>query len=227
MDINAIVASLIVVGGLGFINYNVADRQGLVDFRGPDSKMQIPYMLCWSIFDFAIYLIVQDLVGWLKNTSQVSKNKLASSILMGDSGLAISLLVTIILVFFISVFSYRPFSEFVNWLNNKRRNKNNKASLFVGNPWTGQFITNKEKMIFVFDFEHNPIVSGYLTKISTNPQDLQEMSIMPFNDNSDLATYKDIIEGMNEQRDKYHVMQYVDYDKKLLIISAETIDDVK
>jgi len=221
LEINKIIASLIAVGGLGFINYYVADRQGLVDFRGQDSKTQVPYMLCWSIFDFAIYLIVQSGVVAIKNKFQSSSNQLGTHIFMGDSGIAISLLLTIVVVFFISAYLYRPFSTFINSINNRRRNGDNKASLFNGDPWTSQFITNKEKSVFVYSFERKPIISGYLTQITTNPQDFRSMSIMPFNDDVEMPKYEDALNKLNEIRDNFTVMQYVDYDQKFLIISLE------
>lgn len=207
MHINQILAALVAVGGLGFINYSVADKLGTVEFNTRESNMRLPYMLSWSIPDFAIYLAV---------------NMAVAKCLTGNWLIITSLILTIIIVFFFSLKIQPLLSKFSNWLINRTRNSNDKGSLFVGSPWNELFSSKAAQMVFIFDFDKKPIVSGYLSLLALDYQHEPTASIMPFTDSNGDVSFEDLIESVStrEIQEKNAVRQYVDFDRKIIVVSV-------
>lgn len=207
MNANQILAALVAVGGLGFINYSVADKLGLVEFNSRESNMRLPYMLSWSIPDFAIYLAI---------------NTIVAKYLTGNRLIIANLILTIVVVFFFSLIAQPLLSKFSSWLINLKRNSRNKGSLFVGSPWNELFSSKTPQIVFVFDFEKKPIISGYLSLLSLDYQHEPTVSVMPFTDDEDEVSFEDLIKRVSttESQKNNAVRQYVDFDRKIIIISV-------
>ncbi|MCT3574132.1 hypothetical protein [Levilactobacillus brevis] len=204
MLVNQVIAALVAAGGMGFVNYVVADKLDLIDFSDEKANLRIPYMLCWSVPDFTLYLLIKQLISkWIR----------------GELGIALSLIVTLISVYVVSLLFSRPLfwlsGVVINWIRSEE-----KADLFSGSPWNRLLGTSKEQMVYIYNFEKEPIVCGYLEFLTIDPGSRTEMSVVPFTNSKKQLSFQEVHDYYStfEKLNEYGVQQYLDFDRKIIIV---------
>ena len=61
--LNDIIATLLTVGGVGFVNFMVTEQLGTVNLYKDSNQARLGYSLIWSIVDFSIYLLAKNLLS--------------------------------------------------------------------------------------------------------------------------------------------------------------------
>lgn len=214
-----VLASFVAAGGLGFINYYVADKLDIIEFNKSNTKIALPFMLMWSIFDFSIYLIVQALCELLKEIPHIGKYFSENIVL------AITLMLTICIVFILFTMVARPIFKIINNFINKRRKSAGKAEIESESVWQNFISSDVVTYIYIFNLDGTAIISGisdYTTR-STDNEGLS-MSIIPFNGDHKLKNLKEVLDNYatKEGKDMFNTTQFVDLDRKVIIVKTES-----
>lgn len=208
---NQVLATLLVAGGLGVVNYITAEKIGVVDKHSKDKSRQLEISLLCSIIDFAIYLVINELL-----------NKIP--MLKGNWLLFWNIIITALLAFLITLFFATPIKKVFYWAINKTRNRNSKAVLDT--PTTWEDITentgDNQQMVYLYDFEHNPLGFGYASYFSNDENDNFSVNVVPFSDKPEVQPTYDsfMLEIQNpDLQNAYNIQQYINFNQKFIMIS--------
>lgn len=209
--LNNIVSVLITVGGLGYINYTVAEGLNTIDVHKDAKTQAIAYSSLWSIVDFAIYMIVESLLTrWLS----------------GNWLLVTTMLVTAIIAFIAAAFLTIPLHKIYYGILNYTLKNNQQSGVDSGSVWTNVMNNNdKPLMAYFYDFNHMPLGFGYVDTFSNDEVSNYSISLQPFNYSN--AKEQDSYETMvkNSQspsfREKYTVTQLVDLKQRFIMFAVQ------
>lgn len=215
MRIETVFATLLAAGGLGYINYAVAEAQGLIDFKKGDN-LTLSYMLSWSVVDFAIYLGVSQVLSvWLH--------------LRGQLGLALSLLATMGVVLILSVRFMSPLHKIGRFLSNLIRSYEGKSANYTGNVWNQALGSGKTQQVYVFNFEKHLLAAGEPELVTHDTEDQLEMSLRPLPVNFDdpypwNVDYDELAGSLSQDefQKKNKVRQFMDLDRKIIVFIVES-----
>lgn len=204
--LNQILSVLITVGGLGYINYSVAEQLGTIEPKGDAKTNQIAYSLSWSIIDFVIYLGVQSLLR---------------KYLHGTAFLICTILLTIVVAFLLAIIITRPLQKLNYWFYNKVLKLSHRAPIVVGTVWTNFFQGDETMEVYCYDLQHNPISQGFVLQNSANSKD-HSIVLQPFSEDKYKKqwSYEDMenISQTSIERKK-SIKQLVDFDNNLIIFA--------
>lgn len=162
-----IISSLVTVGGLGFINYYVAEQMDAIDFKGKDEKLIVPCMLCFSVIDYIVYLLINYIFSLFVRNQNLNA--------------ALSLIFTIICSFLITLYFINPVSKIVNGFINRRRKKQSFSEIQNDDLWNYFLKDNKEVRCYIYDFNNNFIANGWV-QVSNKDSENLAVSLDPFKD---------------------------------------------
>lgn len=194
-----IISSLVTVGGLGFINYYVAEQMDVIDFKGKDERLIVPCMLCFSAIDYVIYLLISFVLSSLVHNQNLNA--------------AISLILTIFVSFLLTLFSINYVSSVANKLINYKRKKQSFSEIQNDDLWNYFLKDDKETRCYVYDFDNNFIANGWI-QVSNKNSDHLAMSLDPFETN---ISNDKLHEFINKHYESYTINQLVFPDKKIKI----------
>lgn len=205
--LDQIIAALITVGGIGYINYAVAEQLGTIEFKGDNKTNQIAFSLVWSIIDFAIYLIIQNMLRhWHVH---------------GTWLLVESMLITIVVVFLMAVIVTRPLQKALYAIYNVVFRFSKAAPIKVGTVWSNFFSGDQTMEVYCYDLQHRPIAQGFVLQNSTSSQN-HSLSLQPFKN----AEYKkqwsyddmeNIAQTATERSNE--IKQLIDFDNNIIIFT--------
>lgn len=204
--ITNLIASLATVGGMGFMNFLVTDQLGFTDIRNDKKTEVIAYSLLWSIFDYAIYLAVLSSLHNLK--------------IHGNLSITLSILITLLLAFFITLLISKHLNAFVYYCYNRvAPGQKEKADFVPGSTFINKLNNDKKAIIYLYDFEHNPISFGVLDRYSLSDVGQPQISLVPGVQTSQ-PTYQSLIEYISKADtfEKYQPFSYVDFEQKWIMI---------
>ncbi|WP_251576030.1 hypothetical protein [Limosilactobacillus agrestimuris] len=206
--INKIIATLLTVGGMGYINLIVATQLGTVDIHKEDKTTAIAYSAMWSIVDFAIYLIILNCVG---------------KYLKGDWLLVATMILTIVVSFLVAIIISPLLKKLVYFLYNSVLHVSNKPGIDSGTVWHHIMSDNNEPiMAYFYSFDHQPLGFGYVDKSSNDDSSNYSASLQPFNyQNPELQdTYNEMMKKVqdNEFCQKYSTRQFVDFKQQFIAL---------
>lgn len=219
MHINEIVTSLIAAGGLGFINYFVADELDLIEFDDTSSKTLLPFLLLWSSVDYIIYLLASFIITLLQTFVNVFFKNFH---IVSELKMSLSLILAIVLIFLFSEKCSKPIFDFIRDKTNKQRNKDNKTNLFNGNALNKVFSSNDYQAVYIYDFEKKFITKGHIKSLSQNNGKEILLALRPFTNDNGLPTeYSEIKLKTSEKNflTEHKTMEIVDFQNKLIIIT--------
>lgn len=206
--INKIIAALLTVGGMGYINLIVATQLGTVDIHKEDKTTAIAYSAMWSIVDFAIYLIILNCVG---------------KYLKGDWLLVATMISTIVVSFLVAIIISPLLKKLVYFLYNSVLHVSSKPGIDSGTVWHHIMSDNNEPiMAYFYSFDHQPLGFGYVDKSSNDDSSNYSASLQPFNyQNPELQdTYNEMMKKVqdNEFCQKYSTRQFVDFKQQFIAL---------
>lgn len=212
-QINQILAALLTVGGTGFINYLVTDTLGTTNVHKDDQVIMVGYSLLWSIVDFAMYLAITNILGY---------------IIKGTWLIVISMLLTMALAWLMTVALAIPLHNFVYSIYDKM-NKNNKTySIDSKDVWTDVLNSDKETEAYVYTFDKQPIGYGYVNKWSNDEVANYSLSLAPifYKKAEKQESYSALLKRVQPfkfQR-KHKVRQYINFKQQFIVITVEDSD---
>ena len=206
--LNKIIATLITVGGAGYINYFVANQLSAVESIGDKKTSQIAYSLIWSIVDFSFFLFLQqNLKGHLH----------------GETLLIICMLVTLVFSFLISLLLAKPLqklSYFLYGIIFKVYKENN--GINPGSVWDDFLSGQNEIEAYCYDLQHNPIGQGFITAYSKIPGK-HDFVLQPFKEEKHKKQWSyDEIEEISQNPgnwDNFTIRQYINVQENLIIFT--------
>ncbi len=211
--LNQIIATLVTVGGVGYVNYSVATQLNAIDIHASAKEQAIAYSAIWSVFDFAIYLALLNW-NWLKHFAK------------GDWLLIIVMLLTIIFAFLFSICLTLPLKKLVFWLYNSVLKIDNHSAISTGSVWNHVMDPNSNSVIvYLYDFDHNPLGFGYVDESSNDEITNYSLSLQPFNYNN--PTLQDDYDKLQKQIQDYKfnkehtVKQFVDFKQRFIAITIQ------
>ncbi|MCT3200950.1 hypothetical protein EFO64_02435 [Limosilactobacillus reuteri] len=201
-----LIASLITVGGMGFMNFLVTDQLGTVDLRHDHKTEMIAYSLLWSIFDFAIFLMINSL---LQHYCKLSGNWL----------IVYSLIFTLVLAFLITLLIARPLNGFVYFCYNRvASGQIKKANFIPGSTFTNKLNNDKKAIVYLYDFDHNPINFGILDEYSLDDTGQPQISLVPGMQRIQ-PTYQNLIDYISKDKiyEQYQPFSYINFEQKWIM----------
>lgn len=203
--INNLMASLVTVGGMGFMNFVVTDQLGVIDVRHDQKTEIIAYSLLWSIFDYALYLAVTAVLRHFK--------------IYGSWSIALALMITLIMAFTITCCVANRLCTTVYWIYNKVSGKAGFADLNPGTVFIDKLNNNKRTQAYIYNFGHEPIEFGVVDKFGLSDSGKPEISLIPSNEGVQ-PSYENLKSFLSKDENHkiYNPSTYVDYDLKIIMI---------
>lgn len=202
MSIEQIIGALLSIGGLGFMNFLVADRLETIELYDYSNVFVVGYSLLWSILDYFIYTFVLYILETYFKINHVMQ-------------VSLSLLVTLILAFVFTLVFVRPLNVIVRVLY---------GAAFGTKPYPvfGDSLklllndNNSRVLVYLFTIDHKEIDCGYLENFDFNKAGHPKFELSNY-DNVDYPTsYVEVRSWLKDP--KYDAYQYVDLDLNLLMI---------
>lgn len=186
-DLNNFLATLLAAGGLGFSNYWILDHLGFTNQRNVKNTQQVLlYCLLFSLPDFAVFLVVQEILKIIP-------------ILQGNWFVFWSISITFIIVILLTLFLGKYIHSCAYWLINKVRVQNQNSTITESTPWQelAEYSNGKPQMAYIYDFNYHALGCGYVRAYSDNAESFS-MNLIPFED-----------EDMEEQPSYQKFNQYI------------------
>lgn len=177
--VDRIIAALITVGGMGFMNFIVTDQLGVIDIRHDNRTAVVAYSLLWSIFDYAIYLTVQTWLGRYH--------------LSDHWRTAAALMITLLVAFLLTVIIARPLSRVVYWIYNHLSTGHQQVANFTsGTVFANKLMENNEATAYLYNSDHQPISFGKIELFSFDNDNNVEFSLVPLEDTKEQPSYDEL-----------------------------------
>lgn len=208
-QINQILAALLTVGGTGFINYLVTDTLGTTNVHKDDQVIMVGYSLLWSIVDFAMYLAITNILGY---------------IIKGTWLIVISMLLTMALAWLMTVALAIPLHNFVYSVYDKM-NKNNKTySIDSKDVWNIVTLGKKPVEVYLYTLNKKAIGFGYIANQSEDEISNYSIALQPFNYESSKVqeSYQALLNRVQVydfQKD-HLVRQYINFKQQFIMITV-------
>lgn len=215
-SINNLIATLLTVGGVGYINYYTLLHMGLIQTAKQETKHIIPICLVFSIFDFAIYLCLQEWLQKIPSLSlKVNSNWLIFWTIVSTMGLAF------ILTLCLGNCAVELFYKLVN----KSRDQNNQAQLMQEEPFIDALNTGRQTQAYLYDFSHKPLGFGHVLSSSLDRDSNYQINLEPFEDDDAKEQYSyDQITTFMQSKDwqkAYTMTQHVNFKQGFIMILIE------
>ncbi|WP_289933840.1 hypothetical protein [Lactobacillus delbrueckii] len=211
--LNDIIATLLTVGGVGFVNFMVTEQLGTVNLYKDSNQARLGYSLIWSIVDFSIYLLAKNLL---------------SSYLQGDMLLIVVMLITLVGAWLLTYLLAWPLHDLLFTLYSKKAAQHKSKDFLIDNQSVLEStlgIEDKETTVYVYDFEHNPLGYGILSEYSTDENN-SCIRVDPFRDPDGEThlqySYDDLMLKIQSEtyQEKYDTRQFIDFKHRFIIIVA-------
>lgn len=201
---------LLTVGGVGIINYIIAEQLDAVDITQQGSNREKALAIIFSMFDLLLYLAIEAILGTFMNGRWL-------------------ILSTVLLTIVISVAITIKFASRVNkafyTVINKVRGDNGKSFRRSKTTWQSSFDLHghRNQMVYLYDFDHNPLGFGWRLGISNDGDTNYAVTLMPQFDDSDpedQPSYEEIcrlIQQDNYQQD-FETKQFVSFKQRFIAI---------
>lgn len=201
-------STFLVVGGLGFLNFRVADRLHTLELDQYSTPFIVGYSLLWSIFDYIIYLLIYYLVSQLGWSQAIT--------------VLVTMLLTVVFAFVFTIFFARVLLKLVTSVyslvlsSGKRVNK-------VSFGRSIQLILDESEYerIYIYDFDHNLIQYGRLNDYSIDSKGVPFLILsLPESYNRSVNDYEQVMKLASSSVSRS--FQYVDPVNKFIMVVFET-----
>lgn len=201
-------STFLVVGGLGFLNFRVADRLGTMELKSYSMSLVVGYSLLWSIVDYIAYLFIY------KFCNQFDLNQ--------EIVVLLSMLLTIIFAFFFTLLVAPLLSRFVRKLYSYRLSSGaTESNMYFGYIIQKMLNDSDNERVYIYDFNHRLIQYGYLNGKSVTSQGVPLLELSLPDPYDKKAVRYDSVMKLASSSDS-RSFQYVDPLNKFIIVIFET-----
>lgn len=208
-----IMAALLTVGGVGIINYMIAEQLSAIDTTQNGSSREKALALVFTMFDYILYLLMKFLWAFC---------------VKGTLLLIVTCVSTAIISLLISFFCAKKINEKFYDLINFIRGKKNMSYRRSATNWQSSLKINNNHLqkVYLYDFEHHPLGFGWRVGISNDKESNYSISFQPAYDEGEQPSFEDLTQSIqtNDVTDDYNVLQYVNFQQKFIVIIANAKD---
>lgn len=182
MNYQSLIISIILSGTLGFLNYNLLINQGT--FSSYSSKEdRTAWCASFSIVNYLIYIRIYEII----HTTNIDLSVFYTVLLT----CGVSLLITLVI--------FPLINWLVVWVLNLIRDGKQLSGIANSTPRENAFEHNCGMQVYIFDFEHQFISSGYIDKYTESIELEHQILLDPQRDMPSELCEDEVIELMNEQ----------------------------
>ena len=201
-------STFLIVGGLGFLNFRVADRLYTLELRQYSTSFVVGYSLLWSIVDYIAYLLIYDLIDGFGYSQSIT--------------ILIAMLFTVVFAFLFTIFFVRGLFRLVtNVYSAVLSSSKHLSKVTFGHTVQLIFDESSNERIYIYDFDHNLIQYGRLDNYSVNSEGVPFLLLsLPEPYNQIEADYDQVMKLASSSESRS--FQYIDPINKFIIIIFET-----
>lgn len=204
MTIEQLIGAFLSVGGIGFMNFLVADRLGTIELYEYTNAFVIGYSLLWSIPDYFIYTFF---LWFIKNYVHVPHSMYIS----------IALLITLCISYGFTLVCAWPLNKTVRFLYGHIGSGLSSSYGPFGDILKSLLSgTSSKVLIYLYTIDHKEIDCGYLETVDFNKDGHPKFELSNFDDVSYPTSYTRVRSWLVDK--KYNAYQYIDIDSNLLVI---------
>ena len=192
MNYQSLVISIVLSGTLGFLNYNLLVNQGtLSSYSSKEDRSA--WCILFSIMNFLIYTIIINVIANNPNIWNV----------------VFTVLITVVTSILITFLLLRFLFNRVEILLNKSRSNENLSMISTKTPHEYAFEQHGYMMVYIFDFNHQYISSGFLEHYSES-LDLEHQLLLTPEEKMEQSTFSEdeVIELMNKNYSSIRMEDY-------------------
>lgn len=209
--INEIIATLLTVGGVGYINFYTLLHMGLIQTAKDKDKHILPICLIFSLFDFAIYICLQQ---WLKRIPALSVKANTNWLIFWN------IMLTMILAFVLTLVLGNIAIKLFYWFINKTRLRDNKAEVMQSEPFIDALNDEKQAQAFIYDFSHNSLGCGHVLSSSIDSENNYQLNLEPFTSDEDQYSYDALMAFVQtkEWKDNYKITNHINFKQNFIMV---------
>ncbi|WP_436666765.1 hypothetical protein [Latilactobacillus sakei] len=203
--ITAVISSLVVSGSLGYINYILLEKLGIITFdkNSKDDKKMV--LFSFSALNYGLYLWIASHVE-----GAAHGDYRAIAIVIAIVG-SVDILITPTLIAGLITLGRKA----INLVRRKYLKKSASDAVLVRNDF---FNTDKQQSIYIFNFDNKLITCGYLVYQGDANLDYFDLNLMPFDAPESEILYNDVIK-IASKSDSYTL---VDFEKQIKIYNIRS-----
>lgn len=210
----SLLTALITVGGVGVINYIIAEQLSGLDTSQQGSNREKAISLVFSMFDLLLFLVIQEcLKPWLT----------------GNVLLIATMVCTIVISTLITLLFSKKINELFYKLINLVRKGNHQSLRRSETNWQSTFETHghNNQRVFLYDFNHNTLGFGWRYGISNDKESNYSVSYIPDIYDEKQPSYDDLMLTIQteEFQDEYDVLQYTNFKQNFIAVVATLKDE--
>lgn len=209
-------SALLTVGGVGIINYIIAEQLEAVDTTQQGTDREKALSIIFTMFDFILYLGLRELLSRLTLKGN----------LLTFATTALTVIISLVISF---TLSKKINKIFYHWINLVRKNNHMSYRRSYTN-WQSSFALHgcKNQLIYLYDFDHNPLGWGWRMGISNDKESNYSISLMPQLENSpeNQDSYEEVTKMIQQDnfRNDFEVINYINFQQKFIAIICNDKD---
>lgn len=209
-------STLLTVGGVGIINYIIAEQLEAVDTTQRGTNREKALSIVFTMLDFILYLGLRVLL---------SKLTLKGNVLTFTTA-ALTVIISLLISFKLS----KKINELFYHLINRVRGQNYMSYRRSATNWQSSFALHgcKNQLVYLYDFDHNPLGWGWRMGISNDKESNYSISLMPQFENSpeNQDSYEEITKMIQQDdfRKDFAVINYINFQQKFIAIICNDKD---
>ncbi|WP_289761672.1 hypothetical protein [Lactobacillus intestinalis] len=211
-NFNQIFTTLTTIGGVGIINYLIAEKIGALDQSDHNSNTMKYLSVVFTSLDSVLYLLIQTI---LKEVLHLKGNWLVINTAW------MTIVVSVVLMLLLS----NPLHKIFYWCINRIRGIDNKVETTSTTTWKELYegAGNRSVFIYCYNFQHEPLGWGYLSYISKDPETNFSLNLVPptNSDQEDQTTYEELVKqlGTKYYKENYRITQHVNFKHQFIVFS--------
>lgn len=206
-----ILLTIITTGGLGMINYIIAESLNAVDSNQQNTNREKGISALLTTIDLLIYLTLDTAIRY------VMHNTFAE---------ILAAIITILISIELSIKISKPLSDWLyNDIINKEREKNNLIPIEPSTPWKKITLSGTQsQQAYLYSLNHEPLGFGWVNFVSNDQNSNYSLSLVPFTDDDQelQPAYEEIIARIQAKKykEEHDVQQFIDFKQGFIMITS-------
>lgn len=206
-----ILLTIITTGGLGIINYIIAESLNAVDSNQQNTNREKGISALLTTVDLLIYLTLDTAIRYILHN------------IFAEIFAAV---ITIFLSIALSIKLSKPLSDFFHIkIINKEREKNNLIPIEPSTPWKQITLSGTQpQQAYLYSLNHDPLGFGWIHFVSNDQDSNYSLSLVPFTDDDQKPqpSYEKIIARIQAKKykEEHDVQQFIDFKQGFIMITS-------